>query len=304
MPEQQGPQGSGTSGQVSVQMVGIGPAVIGHIVVGAGQEATGHLAGNIPPPTPYGFAGSVGVYGNSTSGIGVLGISKATDGVQGRSYDAKHSGVAGVNDGGGAGVYGRGVPAGHFDGKLVTNGDCALNGNVAVSGILTAGAGAGQLAAHFNGNVEIDGDLTVLNGKDIKLADFAEDFDLASEQEAGPGSVVVLDAEGAVRQSQSAYDKKVAGVVSGAGNFRPAITLDRERSTENRTPVALVGKVYCKVDSRYGAIEVGDMLTTSPTPGHAMKAVDRERAFGAVIGKALRPLAEGQGLIPILIALQ
>jgi len=66
----------------------------------------------------------------------------------------------------------------------------------------------------------------------------------------------------------------------------------------------LVGKVYCKVDSRYAAIEVGDLLTTSPTPGHAMKALDREQAFGAVIGKALRPLAEGQGLIPILIALQ
>jgi hypothetical protein len=46
------------------------------------------------------------------------------------------------------------------------------------------------------------------------------------------------------------------------------------------------------------------MLTTSVVPGHAMKAVDRLRAFGAVIGKALRPLNAGQGLIPILIALQ
>jgi hypothetical protein len=46
------------------------------------------------------------------------------------------------------------------------------------------------------------------------------------------------------------------------------------------------------------------MLTTSPTEGHAMKACDPARAFGAVIGKALRPLATGIGLIPILIALQ
>jgi hypothetical protein len=69
-------------------------------------------------------------------------------------------------------------------------------------------------------------------------------------------------------------------------------------------PIALMGKVYCKVDASYGAIEVGDLLTTSPTPGHAMKADDPMKAFGSVIGKALRPLAIGEGLIPILIALQ
>ena len=51
-------------------------------------------------------------------------------------------------------------------------------------------------------------------------------------------------------------------------------------------------------------IEIGDLLTTSARPGHAMKAVESSRAFGAVIGKALEPLASGQALIPILIALQ
>jgi hypothetical protein len=39
-------------------------------------------------------------------------------------------------------------------------------------------------------------------------------------------------------------------------------------------------------------------------PGFAMKANDPSKAFGAVIGKALRPLREGQGMIPILVALQ
>jgi hypothetical protein len=66
----------------------------------------------------------------------------------------------------------------------------------------------------------------------------------------------------------------------------------------------LLGKVYCKVDSQYSSIEVGDLLTTSPTPGFAMKASEPGKAFGAVIGKALRPMNMGQGLIPILIALQ
>jgi hypothetical protein len=66
----------------------------------------------------------------------------------------------------------------------------------------------------------------------------------------------------------------------------------------------LLGKVYCKVDAQYSPVEVGDLLTTSPTPGYAMKAGDPVKALGAMIGKALRPLSEGQGLIPILIALQ
>jgi hypothetical protein len=55
---------------------------------------------------------------------------------------------------------------------------------------------------------------------------------------------------------------------------------------------------------RYGAIELGELLTTSPTPGHAMKADDPLKAFGTVIRKALRPLKEGQGLILILIGWQ
>jgi hypothetical protein len=69
-------------------------------------------------------------------------------------------------------------------------------------------------------------------------------------------------------------------------------------------PIALMGKVYCKVDASLAPIEVGDLLVTAPTPGHAMKAMDPSRAFGAVVGKALRPLAAGRGLIAVLVALQ
>jgi|SRR5215813_11489638 len=115
---------------------------------------------------------------------------------------------------------------------------------------------------------------------------------------------MVIDNEGALLPSSQAYDKKVAGVISGAGNYKPGIVLDRQQIQDKRMPLALIGKVYCKVDAQYSPIEVGDLLTTSPTPGHAMKADDPLKAFGAVIGKALQPLATGQGLIPILVALQ
>lgn len=99
-------------------------------------------------------------------------------------------------------------------------------------------------------------------------------------------------------------DKRVVGVVSGAGAYRPGIVLDRQASQEDRVTVALVGKVYCRVDAQNSEITVGDLLTTSSTPGYAMKAADERRAFGAIIGKALRPLRSGLGLIPILVALQ
>jgi hypothetical protein len=58
------------------------------------------------------------------------------------------------------------------------------------------------------------------------------------------------------------------------------------------------------VDADYAAIDVGDLLTASPTAGHAMKASDPTRSFGTVIGKALRAIPCGRGLIPILVTLQ
>jgi hypothetical protein len=143
-----------------------------------------------------------------------------------------------------------------------------------------------------------NGDIVVQN------ADCAEDFDVAEAEHVEPGTVMVLDDAGTLRPSTRAYDRKVAGVISGAGDCRPGIVLDRKRSPRARMPLALVGKVYCKADAGPSPIQAGDLLTTSSTPGHAMKADDPSRMLGAVIGKALRPLERGEGLIPILVALQ
>ena len=158
--------------------------------------------------------------------------------------------------------------------------------------------------------VDGNGDVTMLGtlfvAKDVILTggDCAEHFDLVQNAHCEPGTVVAISTDGALDASAKAYDKKVAGVVSGAGSFRPGIILDKQPSDEGRLPVALFGKVYCKVDAQYAPIEIGDLLTTSDTIGHAMKACDPARAFGAIIGKALGDLSSGCGLIPILVALQ
>ena len=151
---------------------------------------------------------------------------------------------------------------------------------------------------HTKGNHTIDGDIQ-LSG-----ADYAEDFDVIGSDAAAPGTVMVLGDSGGIRACDQAYDRRVAGVVSGAGGYKPAVILDRQISGKNRSPLALMGKVYCRVDAATAPIAVGDLLTTSSTPGHAMKAANATLAFGAVIGKALQPLAAGRGLVPILVTLQ
>jgi hypothetical protein len=92
--------------------------------------------------------------------------------------------------------------------------------------------------------------------------------------------------------------------MSGAGDYKPAIVLDKRPSDRPRAPIALVGKVWCKVDAAFGAIAPGDLLTTSPSLGHAMRAEDPQRAFGAVLGKALKALSSGRAMLPILVTLQ
>lgn len=164
----------------------------------------------------------------------------------------------------------------------------------------------------FKGDVANNHDSSLasirLNGSDgdieLRGADCAEEFDIAEGDPAGPGSVMVLDDQSMLRTSSEAYDCRVAGVLSGGGHFQPGLVLDRNPSAGRRAALAMVGKVFCKIDARRSPVAVGDLLTTSGTPGHAMKASNRERAFGAVIGKALTPLAGRCGMAPILVALQ
>jgi hypothetical protein len=228
-----------------------------------------------------------GVFGKSTDNAGVVGESDKLHGVFGTCHNPNGAGVFGTNDqAGGFGVIG-----------------------VSDSGIGVSGKG-GRLAGSFEGDVEVTGNLHVTGNittdGDVILsnADCAEEFDLAGNVPVEPGMVMVLNEDGEVTQSQEAYDKRVAGVVSGAGSYRPAILLDKQATDRKRVPLALLGKVCCRVDVSNGAIAAGDLLTTSSTPGRAMRLSDPVRGFGASLGKALRPHSEGSGLIPILIALQ
>jgi len=172
-----------------------------------------------------------------------------------------------------------------------------MNGNVGIGGSKDDIARAPAEKLVVAGNILATGDVR-LSG-----ADCAEEFDVEGWEVLEAGTVMVIGEGEKLRQCAVAYDTKVAGVLSGAGDCRPGIVLGRRPLQVDRMPLALTGKVYCKVDAGYGPIKAGDLLTTSPTPGHAMRASDPGKSAGAILGKALRPLGGDRGLIPILVAL-
>lgn len=289
----------------------------------------------LDPLKKWFLGGGVGVSGASGSGVGILGTSGSGAGVQATSSSGNaisanstgdtdaiistssspnHAALSGVNNSGGYGVwasstnsggkggigiYGTGaLHAAQFDGHVQITGELGVISGSAPWAIDTIGP------SRFNGDITASGNVTVSGDILLPGSDCAEDFDVDSAADFDPGTVMVLTENGALQTSQNAYDKKVAGVISGAGDYKPGLVLGRCQPPEGRVPLALAGRVYCKADAQYGAIEVGDLLTTSPTAGHAMRAADPLKAFGAVIGKALQPLRSGQGLVPILVGLQ
>jgi hypothetical protein len=136
-------------------------------------------------------------------------------------------------------------------------------------------------------------------------ADLAEPFAMSCGT-VPAGALVVIDDEnpGKLKLSNCAYDRRVAGITSGAGGVKPGLTLSQKDVFEDGQNVAINGRVYCLADASYGVIKPGDLLTTSDTPGHAMKATNYDRAQGSVIGKAMSGLDEGTGLVLVLVTLQ
>ena len=230
------------------------------------------LVGETTEPRTAGVTGtsSTGavVVGMSNSGIGVHAISEQNEGVHGETKSTKTAAIAAFHN----------------------------NPNSKTAALYAKHAG-NRTAAVFEGNVIVTGDIKLPN------AGYTENFDI-DDVSVDSGTVMIFGEDGSLQQSQYAYDKRVVDVVSGAGNYKPGIILDKQQEQMNRKRVALMGKVYCKVDADYAPIEIGDLLTTSTTLGHAMKAIDPFKAFETVNGKAMHPLKEGKELIPILVALQ
>jgi hypothetical protein len=181
-----------------------------------------------------------------------------------------------------------------------------------------------------HGNVLIDGAYSSSG------ADYADMMPVSGDPARyNPGDVLIIGADGKIAKSTKPNDTHLAGVYSTS----PAIVGDprgtRDLVTEDGihiesidlserenvkivekypghdlVPVALVGIVPTNVSAENGPIRPGDLLTTSATEGHAMKASPlilsgiEFYAPGTIIGKALEPHESGTGLIKVLVTLQ
>lgn len=182
-------------------------------------------------------------------------------------------------------------------------------GSAGVQYALYADADGADWSAFCEGDVKIDGNVHIYDGatKVMELGaglDYAEGFDVSAEKKIEAGSVLIIDADnpGKLALSNTAYDTKVAGIVAGANGVGSGVRLGAGQFDYD---VALAGRVYCNVDATAETVEPGDLLTTSATPGYAMKAVDYTRAQGAILGKAMERLEKGQkGQILVLVTLQ
>jgi hypothetical protein len=228
-----------------------------------------------------------GVYGQSTAGLGVTGRSDSNDGVVGWTGGKDKSGVWGHS------TVGTGV-SGSSD-------------NVGVHGWSTAGTGV--LAGSDQGTaLYVDGTSVFKNYARFEggHGDLAENYYGSGYLEGG--DVVVIDSSSGLtlERAGKANDTAVAGIVSTA----PAMKLEGRIPDDQGIPLVIAGRTLCKIDASYGSILPGDLLTTSPTPGYAMKAqpvlaggVEFYRP-GTIVGKALEAWKEGQGLIMVLVTLQ
>jgi hypothetical protein len=145
------------------------------------------------------------------------------------------------------------------------------------------------------------------NGTYTAGSDFAEALPVVGNKVGyEPGDVLVASskAPGKVEKTSSPYDARVAGIYSTRPGMLGADKQGTSRVDEDEVPVAIVGIVPTKTSTMNGPIRVGDLLTSSSTPGYAMRCTNRAKCVGAIVGKALEPLARGRDVIKVLVMLR
>lgn len=236
-----------------------------------------------------GAGGTCGVSG-VTSGVGGSGVRGRHDKISGRAYGVEGKsrsddgyGVYGYNDSSGVGV---GAQSEEGVGLEVKSGGSIMRGYdlLPSEDLVFQITNSGDVYAadyHTNG------------------ADFAEMLSGAEDLE--PGDVLVVGADGELARSATPYDRTVVGVHSTQPGFIGGS--DEEMQDPGDVPLAVLGVVPVKASAENGPISPGDLLTTSSTPGHAMRA-DANAPVGTVIGKALEGWDEGLGVMQMLVMLQ
>lgn len=128
-------------------------------------------------------------------------------------------------------------------------------------------------------NGTITGQWTLTSGSTFTstYADLAEWY--TSDYYYDPGTVVVFGGEQELTTTTTFGDTRVAGIVT----TNPAYIMNGNlQNMGTSVCIALQGRVKCKV---VGRVNKGDLLTTSATPGYAVKSLNP--TVGTIVGKAL-----------------
>lgn len=297
-------QSSSTSG---TGVYGAAPASSGNTYGVYGQSSS--TAGTGVRGNAVASSGNTyGVYGQSGSptGTGVMGsvvaVSGQTCGVYGQSSSSEGRGVYGAatsSSGVTYGVVGDSSSATGYGGYFRNN---ASNGGVALYAVTLNGSGPvieawssytdREFFVRRDGYVYADGPFSGSG------ADYAELLPGAAGLE--PGQVLVIGPDGRLAPSSEPYQASVAGVYSTQPGF---VAGEDGEHPAGRVPLAVMGVAPVKATAANGPIRPGDLLASSAVPGHAM-AAGANPPVGTVIGKALEPLAAGEGLIKMLATLQ
>tara|TARA_Y100000310_G_scaffold182007_1_gene182018 strand:+ start:179 stop:2407 length:2229 start_codon:yes stop_codon:yes gene_type:complete len=189
-----------------------------------------------------------------------------------------------------------------------------------------------QHTLSVQGDLYVDGDCVE---KDGACADIAEPINANKDEPLESGDVLVIDISSDqwhITKSTKPYDTKIAGIYTSnpalymgtnvqigvQHNFTSKAPLEHN----GKVPLALAGQVPVKVTLENGIINKGDLLTTSSTPGHAMKFTlldprnantlqeqgeilwENEQRRNSILGKSLEPCKENVCKITALVTLQ
>jgi hypothetical protein len=275
----------------------------------------------------WGTIGTVSINGNVGVGTAAPGVRLAVNGAGTNVYKTDAwiennmhiQGNETISQGGGRGRMRLGSAWGYVGLYAEASSAGAANDLVLGAGSGTVrvgpGGGIGQSLIVPNGRIgvgtsapavalDVNGDIRVSGNINAKYQDVAEW--VPSKQKLSAGTVVVLDTghSNHVLASKSAYDTRVAGVISA----QPGLSLGE--AGEGKVLVATTGRVKVRVDASRAPVMIGDLIVTSDVAGVAMRSepvsvggVSLHRP-GTLIGKALESLEKGTGEILVLLSLQ
>lgn len=242
-------------------------------------------------------SGVTGVYGYSEGPIfgPDMGAFAGVKGVAVSEPAAEPSAPVGVwgasGDKGYAGYFANASP--EYSTLMLTN----LSTNGLLIEALNGATGERTFSVSTNGTVAATGPYVT------QAADFATM--LTGEKDLGPGDVLVIGRDGWLTKSTAPYQTNVVGVYSAQPGFIGGMSAGND--LVSKVPLALAGVVTVKVTLENGPIQPGDLLTSSSTPGYAMRATVRildgipTYPSGSILGKALTAFNAKEGTLMMLV---